>query len=143
MNVIRFMTEHEYFGGQKFVKIIETNITPLLKFAEDPTKIDFEDDLIFFIDSLIKKSQNCSEIYQEIFPYLKKFQVKYKGMLANLTSCLSSYLFFGSEFIIQNQVNVDVFMSIISDAISLKPIGADEVNYSNNIEGCLVLQLAF
>jgi len=73
MNVIRFMTEHEYFGGQKFVKIIETNITPLLKFAEDPTKIDFEDDLIFFIDSLIKKSQNCSEIYQEIFPYLKKF----------------------------------------------------------------------
>lgn len=56
------MTEHEYFGGQKFVKIIESNLTPLLKFAEDPMKIDFEDDLVFFLDALIKKSQNCSQI---------------------------------------------------------------------------------
>jgi hypothetical protein len=56
------MSEHEYFGGQKFVKIIETNLTPLFKFAEDPNKIEFEEELVFFIDSLIRKSQTCSQI---------------------------------------------------------------------------------
>ena len=115
----------------------------MLRYAEDPTKIEFEDDLVFFIDALIKKSKSCSLIQQEIFPFLKKFQQKYNGMLANLTQCLNSFVFFGSDFIIQSQSNVDTLINIISDAISLKPIGSDEVNFSNNIEGCLVLQIAF
>jgi hypothetical protein len=59
MNVVRFVTEHSYFSN-RFVVLIEETLKPLLAFAEDPTMIDFEDDLIFFIDALIKKSKSCS-----------------------------------------------------------------------------------
>lgn len=72
MNVVRFITEHNYFSN-RFVGIIEETLKPLLAFAEDPTMIDFEDDLIFFIDALIKKSQSCSPTIQQIFPYLRGF----------------------------------------------------------------------
>jgi hypothetical protein len=59
-------------------------------------------------------------------------------MLANLTSCLNSYIFFGSEFILKSEDNVGTLLDMVSKAIML----GDE-NYSNKIEGCLVLQLAF
>ena len=55
MNVVRFIAEHEYFSG-RHVGIIEETIKPLLKFLKDPTLIDFDDDLVFCADALIKKS---------------------------------------------------------------------------------------
>lgn len=61
MNLIRFMTEHEYFVGES-VQIIETCIHPLLRFADQPELIDFDDDLVFCIDAIIKKSRACSSI---------------------------------------------------------------------------------
>lgn len=142
MNVIRFITEHQYFNGA-FINIIEASLTPLLRYAQDPSVIDFEDDLVFFIDALLNKSQGCSQTLAEIFPYLKKFQNKYQGMLANLTGCLNAYIYYGGDLLFQNQDNVNVLIEIISEAISLKPIGSSSVNFSNNIEGCLVLQIAF
>lgn len=48
-------------------------IKPLLLFGTRLKDIDFEDDLIFCIDALIKKSKTCSLIIQETFPSLKYF----------------------------------------------------------------------
>jgi hypothetical protein len=59
MNVVRFITEHNYFSN-RFVGLIEDTLKPILAFAESPDMIDFEDDLIFFIDALIKKGKTCS-----------------------------------------------------------------------------------
>ena len=59
MNVVRFITEHNYFSG-RFVDEIEETLLPLLKFTAEPESIDFEDDLIFFIDTLLRKSKTCS-----------------------------------------------------------------------------------
>ena len=56
MNLIRFVAEHEVFVGQS-VQVIETCIQPLLRFADQPEAIDFDDDLVFCIDALIKKSK--------------------------------------------------------------------------------------
>ena len=72
MNLIRFMTEHEYFVGES-VQVIETCIHPLLRFADQPELIDFDDDLVFCIDAIIKKTKTCSAIMQELFPYMVKF----------------------------------------------------------------------
>ena len=102
MNVVRFITEHEYFSGRTNIEIIEDIIKPLLQYMVNPKDIDFDDDLVFCIDALIKKSQCCSKTMQDIFPLLENFQNKYKGILANLTSCLNSYIIFGADFLIQN-----------------------------------------
>ena len=56
MNVVRFITEHEYFSGRTNCELIEELIKPLLYFMIDPKDIDFDDDLVFCVDALIKKS---------------------------------------------------------------------------------------
>lgn len=81
--------------------------------------------------------------------------MKYNGLLANLTTCLNSYIIFGKEFIENNETNVNLLLEMIWKAITLNPQGGDqflmdesnaefqkyELNFSNNIEGCLVLSL--
>ena len=65
-------------------------------------------------------------------------------MLANLTSCLNAYIVFGHEFIEKEENNVELLLSMISRTIALKPeTQEDGLNYSNNIEACLVLSVAF
>ena len=56
MNVVRFITEHEYFSGRTNIEIIEEMIKPLLQFMTNLQDIDFDDDLVFCIDALIKKA---------------------------------------------------------------------------------------
>ena len=123
MNMIRFITEHEFFVGDT-IHIIETCIHPLLRFADKPELIDFDDDLVFCIDAIIKKSKGCSTIMQELFPYLMKFQDKYGGLLANLTNCLNSFIVFGREFIESSEENVSLLLQMAWRAITINPSGA-------------------
>lgn len=106
MNVVRFIVEHSYFSGRTNTQLIEELIKPLLQFMVDPKEIEFDDDLVFCVDALIKKSQSVSKTMQDIFPYLENFQSKYKGVLANLTSCLNSYIVYGFEFFSSNPNNI-------------------------------------
>ena len=127
MNLIRYFTEHKYFVG-KTVPLIEKCLSPLLRYCADPQAIDFDDDLIFCIEALIKKAQGCSPVIQEIFLYLKNFQQKYNGMLANLTTCLNSYIIFGREFIEQSEQHVQALLEMAWKAISLNPEGAHNID---------------
>ena len=38
-----------------------------------PTSIDFDDDIIFCICSLLKKSKKASPVLRKVFPFLIKF----------------------------------------------------------------------
>ena len=66
-NVIRYIAEHEHFSD-KMVNEIEVAAIPLIRYIEDPSKISFDDDIIFFISSILKKSKSChSQVLQESF----------------------------------------------------------------------------
>ena len=143
INVIRWIVEFEFFTGEH-IQHIEEMIKPLLLFATRLNDIDFEDDLIFCIDSLIKKRKSCSPIIQETFPQLKNFQDQYEGKLANLTSCLNGFIVFGNEFIEESEQNIQELLNITSKALALQPQPQQYgINYSNNIEACIVLSVAF
>lgn len=71
-NTIRFIAEHDYFAAN-FLSIIETSLIPLLEYMVSPTSIDFDDDIIFCLNSLMKKSKTVSPILIKIFPCLPKF----------------------------------------------------------------------
>ena len=71
----------------------------------NPKLIDFDDDLVFCIEALLKKAKGCSQIMMELYPYLILFQEKNGGILANLVSCLNSYIIYGQQFI-QNDENM-------------------------------------
>ena len=71
-NTIRFIAEHEYFASN-FLQIIEETLLPLFEYLVAPTSIDFDDDIIFCLTSLMKKSKVVSPTLRKTFPYLPKF----------------------------------------------------------------------
>jgi importin-8 len=71
-NTIRFIAEHDYFA-EHFLSVIEETLMPLFEYIVQPNSIDFDDDIIFCICSLLKKSKKASPVLRKIFPYLPKF----------------------------------------------------------------------
>ena len=55
-NTIRFIVEHDYFA-LNFIQIIEDTLLPLFEYIAQPSSIDFDDDIIFCLCSLMKKSK--------------------------------------------------------------------------------------
>jgi hypothetical protein len=55
-NTIRFIAEQDYFAAN-FLTIIETSLIPLFEYLVRPNSIDFDDDIIFCLNSLMKKSR--------------------------------------------------------------------------------------
>ena len=58
--VIRYIAEHPYFSAPESILIIEDTCKPLLKYIAEPQDIDFDDDIIFFITSLLTKRAKVS-----------------------------------------------------------------------------------
>jgi hypothetical protein len=113
----------------------------------NPSEIDFDDDLVFCVDALIKKARGVSQVLQDFFPLLAVYQKKNEGVMANLTSCLNSYIVFGQGFLEQSAANVAPYTYLFSMAeasMLLPPRKLDGlvIDYSDNLEGCHVLSLA-
>ena len=68
-NTIRFIAEHEFFVAN-YLQIIEEKLLPLFEYIVRPTTIDFDDDIIFCLSSLMKKSKQVSLNLRKIFPFL-------------------------------------------------------------------------
>ena len=102
-SVVRYVAEHEHFAD-KMVYVIEQCSLPLLRFMQDPDSVSFDDDLIFFISSLLKKSRSTdSEILRQAFQFLPKFLVKFNYIFGPLIECLSLYTLYSRV----NQENRD------------------------------------
>jgi hypothetical protein len=72
MNIVRYIAEHIMFSGRS-VPVIEEAISPLLRLMMDPSQIDFDDDLIFCVDALIRKAKGCSQVMQDFYQLLPNF----------------------------------------------------------------------
>ena len=75
----------------------------MLVYCQFPEKIEFDDDLVFCIDALLRKQKKLTTVLQEVFYFLKKFQIKNNGVLANLVNVLNSYIVFAGPFIQQSE----------------------------------------
>ena len=60
--------------------------------------ISWDDDIIFFISSVLKKRKEISsQVLVEVFPYLHLFLKKCKNICGPLLECLSLYTFYSPE----------------------------------------------
>ena len=50
--------------------VLEEAMKPLLRFVAEPDVIDFDDDLVFCVEALIKKSRTVTPVMAEVFPHL-------------------------------------------------------------------------
>lgn len=71
-NTIRFIAEHDYFSAH-LLPIIEETLLPLFEYMVKPQEIDFDDDIIFCICSILKKGKKASPVLRKVFPFLKQF----------------------------------------------------------------------
>ena len=72
------------------VEIIESCALPLLQFMQNPEAVNFDDDIIFFISSILKKSKSTdSPILQQAFQFLPKFLSKFNYIFGPLLECIS------------------------------------------------------
>ena len=88
-SILRYVAEHEHFNDH-MVEIIESCALPLLQFMQNPEAVNFDDDIIFFISSLLKKSKSTdSPILQQAFQFLPKFLSKFNYIFGPLLECIS------------------------------------------------------
>jgi hypothetical protein len=143
-NTIRFIAEHDYFAAN-FLSIIETSLIPLFEHMVRPNSIDFDDDIIFCLNSLMKKSKKVSPILSKIFPYLPKFQEKYKGIFGNLLQTLNSYILYsqpedGSSGMFEDPAALNLIVEMANMSLYRKE---EPIVLGNNMEGAILLQIAF
>jgi len=137
-NTIRFIAEHEYFAAN-FLQVVEETLLPLFEYLVAPSNIDFDDDIIFCLTSLMKKSKVVSPTLRKIFPYLPQFQIKYKGIFGNLLQTINSYLMYGKDFF---ESSVENLSQIFSMAIMSMCRQEEPLMLSNNMEGALLFHMA-
>ena len=102
-SVLRYVAEHSHFSDQ-MVPVIEECSVPLLEFMQNPEEVNFDDDLIFFIDSLLKKAKSTnSRILQLAFQTLPKFLEKFNYIFGPLLECISLYTMYSRV----NDQNID------------------------------------
>ena len=133
------------------VPIIEECSLPLLRFVEDPDSVNFDDDLIFFISSLLKKAKSTdSVILRETFKHLPKFLVKFNYIFGPLQECLSLYTMYSRvnkenmDWIATSQENLQVLFDMVKAALDPptpqhSPLESSDTAHSYATEGALVL----
>jgi importin-8 len=136
-NTIRFIAEHDYFAAN-FLQIIEETLLPLFEYLVTPSLIDFDDDIIFCLTSLMKKSKVVSPTLRKIFPFLPKFQLKYKGIFGNLLQTINSYLMYGKDFFENSVSNLQQIFEMANLSMYNKE---PPIIMGNNMEGALLLHM--
>jgi hypothetical protein len=135
-NVIRAICEQDAFFPER-ADGIEQALLPMFNYLVDPTHIEFDDDMLQVIASLIKKRGGLSQPMILLFPYLPKFFEKYKGVFGSLLPTLNTFIFYGKEtFIAQRD-----WLSLILHIAHTSMFNTQPPAALNNTEGAILCQL--
>jgi hypothetical protein len=121
-NVLRMICELGSFLP-KFAGPIEESLKPLFEFLLDPSKIEFEDDIVLTIKSFIKKSGGpgqISPVIWTLYPHLYKVFQKNKGTFGNLLDTLNHYMISGRDVIAQNREYLVILIKMAGEAMFTK-----------------------
>jgi hypothetical protein len=86
----------------------------------------------------MKKSKVVSPTLRKIFPFLPKFQLKYKGIFGNLLQTINSYLMYGKDFFENSVSNLQQIFEMANLSMYNKE---PPIIMGNNMEGALLLHM--
>jgi hypothetical protein len=115
-NIIRQIIEIDSFIPT-YYDAIENELKPLFEFMVDPSKIEFEDDIILVLKSFIKKTGQVSPTLWTIFPHLTKVFEKAKNTFQNLLDTINQYLVNGKEYIATNRDYLTMIVNMASASL--------------------------
>ena len=109
-----------------------------MEYLVEPELIDFDDDILFCLCSLLKKAKQITPTMQKVFPYLPKFQIKYKGIFGHLLQALNYYVYYGSSTMFsESRDNLGLLFDMANISLFNK---TPPIMLSNNMEGALLYQ---
>ena len=100
-NVIRAVTEQETFIPL-YQQEIEEALKPLLFYMGNPLQIDFDEDIIQIIATMIRKTKSVTAIQMDLFTILNKYYDKAEGVFGALLPCLNMYILHAETIIKSN-----------------------------------------
>jgi len=97
----------------KYSDSYEEAYKPIFEYMIDPTKINFEDDILIILKNFIRKTGKVSDITYAVFPTLDKVFAKNKFCFGEaLMDTLNYYLIYGKDRISQDQSGVEMLLKI-------------------------------
>lgn len=85
---------------------------PLFRYIEDPSQINFEDDIVLILKSFMKKSGKVSSLLWEIFPYLDRILAKNGTQFGNLFDAINLYIIYGKDELISTPSYLDTLVEM-------------------------------
>ncbi|CAD8125119.1 unnamed protein product [Paramecium sonneborni] len=134
-NLIKqFPTINEF---QPFLLKIELAMQPIYQqLVIQDNKMNFDEDLISFISSLIQKLQSVSQFQREILPYFSQIITKQSGRFGQLYETLNMYMYYGRNYFLQEQAQ-NIYFNLALQAL-MQEEAFEDVDLA---EGALLIQL--
>lgn len=95
-NIIRTIGEEaSFFPGLQ--KDLEDLLMPLFKYMEQPDLIEFDDDVLYLLNSMMQHTQTVSTVTWTLVQTFPKLFVKFKGVLGPIFQCINYIIVYGKE----------------------------------------------
>lgn len=105
----------------------------------DPSKIEFEDDIVLTIRSFIKKTEQVSPVMWTLFPLMIKVFEKNKRTFGNLLDTLNQYIIVGRQ-----QMGLKrEFLQLLVQMATTSLFSTEPAITVHNSEGAILMQLLF
>jgi hypothetical protein len=100
-NVLRNMGEQPLIVN-KYLALIETTLVPLFQYMQAPEKIEFDEDILLIVGSLIKVSKGVTDTQMQLFPLFERVFEKYNNEFSHLFNTLNQYIIHGRQRLASN-----------------------------------------
>lgn len=134
-NIIRAIIEYHNLTTEQILEL-ESQFSPLLEKIKNPKEIDFDDDIILFEVTVMRRCKTVTNIAWSIFAQLPLVQEKYDNTFVQLFQILNCYIFYGSEVLKNNQEGLALISEMCGKC--LFAVYKSKINEATNAEAALI-----
>ena len=134
-NAINCIYEDNAFHPD-YTESFEKSLIPMFNLFANTDRIEFEDDLVQIISTIVKKFKGVSENMVGVFPLLLKYFEKTKCDLDKVFEALNYYLVYGKEQFMKRKEWIEAILKI-SEVVLFKEYEPGSINH---VEAAVLLQ---
>ena len=101
-NIIKLLVNNKRFLTKNY-EMIENTFKPLVEYMNDPKKIDFDEDIVYIVYSIIFQREKITGLGYNLIKNLYKYINKTGGLLLDTYQLINLYLAYGTEQILCNK----------------------------------------
>lgn len=100
---------------------LENVLEPLVSYIKNPLRIEFDDEIIILLVSLMKNTKIISNLSRLVFPYLQACLDKEEGLSDELLELLNLYILYDTEGFLLTDNNAKILLNLTVSSIKDYP----------------------